>query len=62
MVAETLMKKLYERNKDLETYHRQKNTRPRTANAVEESEPTATEGAEDESSLKDDLEILAQFK
>jgi hypothetical protein len=45
------MKKLYDRNKDVETYHKQKISRPMSAlpNNAQENE-------------NDDLEILTQFK
>ena len=45
------MKKLYDRNKDVETYHKQKIARPVSAlpNNSQENE-------------NDDLEILTQFK
>ena len=57
MVAETLMKKLYERNKDLEAYHKQKVNRPQSA--MQQKTDGEEETADDQN---DDLEIISQFK
>ena len=48
------MKKLYERNKDLETYHKQKGDRPKSALRTETKDDETEDGT-----VNDDLEILA---
>ena len=49
MVAETLMKKLYNRNKDIELYHKQK------GQSGDGERPATSDG-------EHELDILAQFK
>lgn len=53
LVAESLMKKLYDRNKDIETYHRQKQ---------ESGRKRADSPEREDSNQMHDLDIIQEFK
>ena len=60
MVAETLMKKLYNRNKDIELYHKQKGGG--NVQQMESQGETRPDTSTEKESGVHELDILAQFK
>lgn len=57
LVAESLMKKLYDRNKDIETYHRQKQESARKGSTSPDKD-----GGDEDAKQMHDLDIIQEFK